>query len=288
MTTQPLDPRRNAFRPDLADESLRGRVAAGRFVMPQVRLVVHASTPLRDRPDPRASWTTEALFGEVVKVLEDHDGWSWVQLQNDGYVGYMRSGALSPYVTRATHRVRALGTFVYPEPEVKAPPIVDLPMNAEVCIAEEGLSFCRLHDGSYIPARHIAPVWQPLRDFVDVAERFLGVPYLWGGKSRLGLDCSGLVQVALQACGVPAPRDSDMQGNELGAPVDVSPTFDNLQRGDLVFWRGHVGLLLDAFTLLHANAHHMCVAEEPFLAAVERIARGGSRVIGVRRMRQVA
>lgn len=285
MSVQPLDPRRHAFRPDLADESLRGRVTAGRFVMPQLRTVIHASTPLRGRPHPRESWTTEALFGEIVKVFEDHDGWAWAQLQHDGYVGYIRSAALSPHVLHATHRVRALGTFLYPEPEVKAPPLVDLPMNAEITVAEEGLSFSRLQDGSYIPSRHIAPVSQPLRDFVEVAERFLGVPYLWGGKSRLGLDCSGLVQVALQACGAWCPRDSDMQGNELGVPVEVTSALDNLQRGDLIFWRGHVGILLDAFTLLHANGHHMCVAEELFSSAVDRIGKSGSPVLAVRRMR---
>ncbi len=288
MTGQQLDPRRNAFRPDLADENLRGHVEAQRFVMPQLRQVLHSSSPLRARPDPRASWTTEALFGEVVKLFEDRDGWAWVQLENDGYVGYMPSAALSTHVVRATHKVRALGTFLYPEPEVKAPPLGDLAMNAEVAVAEAGLSFSRLHDGAFVPSRHITPLSSPMRDFVDVAERFLGVPYLWGGKSRLGLDCSGLVQASLNACGAWAPRDSDMQEKELGAPLPLVPAFENVQRGDLVFWRGHVGVLLDAFTLLHANGHHMCVAEEPFLAAVDRIAKAGSPVTSIRRMRPLA
>lgn len=247
--------------------------------------MVHASAPLRARPDASASWTTEANFGEIAKVFEDRDGWAWVQLEDDGYVGYTRSAALASEITAPTHRVRALGTFVYPRPDVKSVPWMQLSLNAVVTVTEPGPEFSRLADGSFVPARHLAEVQVNLRDFVEVASRFVGVPYLWGGKTRLGLDCSGLIQVALQACGQRAPRDSDMQERELGTPVAVAPNVADLQRGDLVFWKGHVGVLLDGYTLLHANGHHMSVVQEPLHAAVERIARAGLPLTSIRRMR---
>lgn len=261
---------------------------AQRFVMPELRQVLHSSAPLRGRPEATASWTSEANFGEILRVFEDRDGWAWVQLESDGYVGYMRSAALTPHLSRPTHRVRALGTFIYPEPDVKSPPWIHLSLNATVSVVDEGQTFARLADGSFVPARHIASLHHPLLDFVEVAERFLGVPYLWGGKTRLGVDCSGLIQSALHACGQPAPRDSDMQERELGVPVAFAADLANLQRGDLVFWKGHVGVLLDGYTLLHANGHHMSVVEEPLQAAVDRIARSGSPITSVRRMRAMA
>jgi cell wall-associated NlpC family hydrolase len=152
-------------------------------------------------------------------------------------------------------------------------------------VVQGGPTFSRLADGSFVPARHIAELGRNMPDFVAVAERFLGVPYLWGGKTRLGLDCSGLVQVALDAAGLGCPRDSDMQQAELGRPVPVLDNLDGLERGDLVFWKGHVGIMTDAFLLLHANAHHMGVAIEPLRAAVDRIARsGGGPVTAIKRL----
>ena len=246
MNTTPLDPRRHAFRDDLAAEELRGKVTAPRYVAGEVRQVVHSATPLRGRPDARQSWTSEVLYGEHVIVYDERDGWAWVQLARDGYVGYLRSGSLSPQVKAPTHRVRALGSFV--------------------------------------PTRHIAELGRNAPDFVAVAERFLGVPYLWGGKTRLGLDCSGLVQVAMSAAGLDCPRDSDMQQAELGGNVRVHADLDGLELGDLVFWKGHMGIMTDAFLLLHANAHHMAVAIEPLRAAVDRIARSGLAVTAIKRL----
>ena len=280
----PLDARRHAYRPDLAAASLQDVVAAPRYVDGEQRQVVHSSTPLRAEPSARSSWTTEVLFGEHVTVFEEKDGWAWVQLVRDGYVGYLRPGALSAQVKPTTHVVRALGTFLYPAADVKAPPWLHLGMTCEVSVAEMGPVFTRLIDGSFVPARHIAGVGLYARDFVGVAERFMGTPYLWGGKTRLGLDCSGLVQVALHASGVDCPRDSDMQQAELGSPTDMREDLEGLQRGDLVFWKGHVGIMMDAFLLLHANAHHMGVAIEPLRAAVDRNLRVGQLVTAIKRL----
>lgn len=284
MTTTSLDPRRHPFRDDLAAESLRDQVSAPRYVDGQVRQVVHSATPLRGRPEPRASWTSEALFGELVTVYDEKDGWAWGQLARDGYVGYLRSGALSSQLKPATHCVRALNTFLYPVAEVKAPPWLPLSMTSTVSVAETGSVFAKLADGSFVPMRHIADLTWRAPDFVAVAERFMGTPYLWGGKTRQGLDCSGLVQVAMQMAGLECPRDSDMQQAELGRDVPILANFDGLERGDLVFWPGHVGIMTDAFLLLHANAHHMAVAVEPLKAAADRIARAGGRLAAIKRL----
>ena len=284
MTAPTLDPRRHAYRPDLAAEALRGKVAAQRYAAGELRQVVHSATPLRGAPDARQSWTTEALFGELVTVFEERDGWAWVQLERDGYVGYLRPAALSAQVTRPTHRVAALGTFLYPSADVKACPWLQLSMNALLAVAEAGATFSKLADGSFVPSRHIVEQDRHAPDFVAVAERFAGVPYLWGGKTRLGVDCSGLLQVAMQAAGLECPRDSDMQQAELGQDVPVRDDLDGLTRGDMVFWPGHVGIMIDAFMLLHANAHHMGVVVEPLASAVDRIARTGASIAAIKRL----
>jgi cell wall-associated NlpC family hydrolase len=254
------DPRRNAYRDDLAAAGLRGAVKAPAYSPGSDRQFVFPATPLRARPDARASWTTEALFGELAKVYDENKDWAWVQLAADGYVGYVRSSALSPQVTTPTHRVSALGTFLY------AP------------------GFSRLLDGTFVPSRHIVESNRFVADFVTSAERFVGVPYLWGGKTRFGIDCSGLVQTALQAAGRGCPRDSDMQEAELGQCIAGPDLIDALERGDLVFWKGHVGVMTDGFMLLHANAHHMAAVIEPVRSAIERIARGGLAISSVKRL----
>ena len=208
-----------------------------------------------------------------------------MQLERDGYVGYLRAGALSSaQVTRPTHRVAALGTFLYPSADVKACPWMQLSMNAMLAVAEVGPTFSKLADGSFVPSRHIVEQDRHAPDFVAVAERFAGVPYLWGGKTRLGVDCSGLLQVAMQAAGLECPRDSDMQQAELGRDVPIRDDLDGLTRGDMVFWPGHVGIMVDAFLLLHANAHHMGVVAEPLASAVDRIARTGSPIAAIKRL----
>jgi cell wall-associated NlpC family hydrolase len=281
--TETLDRRRHPYRDDLAAEHLRDRVSAQRYVQGTPGQIIHSATQLRDRPDLKAGWSTEALFGEAVTVYERKDSWAWIQLERDDYVGYVHESALTDQVQAPTHMVRAFGTFLYPEPDFKSPPWMHLSITASLAIAEEGAAFSRLADGRYVPSRHIIDRTRFAADFVSVAERFTGVPYAWGGKTRLGVDCSGLVQVAMQAAGYACPRDSDMQQAEVGEEVPISEHLDNLQRGDLVFWKGHVGIMTDGFMLLHANAHHMVVVLEPLKTAVDRIARSGSAITAIRR-----
>src|SRR5262245_58547732 len=283
MTSERLDPRRHAYRPDLAAESLRDQVEAERYVGGAPHQVARAAVALRREPDPKLGFDTELLFGEIVTVYDTSQGWAWVQAERDGYVGYVPANALDPKVVPATHRVSAIGTFLYDSADITSPPLIHLSINAPVAVAETVDVLYRLETGGYVVARHVAPVAKPARDFVDVAERLIGVPYLWGGRTRVGLDCSGLVQIAMQAAGLSCPRDSDMQEAEIGSSVLVPDSLDGFKRGDLVFWRGHVGIMVDGVMLLHANAHHMAVVAEPLATAVGRIARTGSKISAVKR-----
>lgn len=279
-----LDPRRNAFRPDLAAETLRGKVEARRFVAGNWGQVIVPSVQVRKRPEPAAAVDTEALFGEVVVVYDVSKGWAWVQLLRDGYVGYLPITALTAEVEWPSHRVKAIGTFVYPEPDIKTPPMAHLSLNSALKVVAQDGAFYRLSGGGFVAVRHVAEEDTYARDFVDVAERFMETPYLWGGRTRLGIDCSGLVQVALEAAGLPAPRDSDMQRAELGSDLLIPENHEGLQRGDLIFWPGHVGIMADGIMLLHANAHHMAVVVEPLPEATERMARSGLRRSAVKRL----
>jgi cell wall-associated NlpC family hydrolase len=279
------DPRITPARPDLAAKHLEGRVAAARFVDGVVREVVAPQAPVRRDPSPDAPLDTEALQGERVTLYEATDeGWAWGQLAGDGYVGWLPAAALAAPGPIPTHKVAVLRTLVFPGPSIKLPPTAALPLGARLAIVRHEGRLAVTAGGGYVPMSHLAPVDAAEPDFVAVAERFLGVPYLWGGKTSLGVDCSGLVQVALTACRIACPRDSDMQEQALGAPVSTDAGFTNLRRGDLIFWKGHVAIVRDAETLLHANAFHMAVAIEPLAAAIARIRASESEVTRVKRM----
>lgn len=279
-----LDPRRNAFRADLAAAILAGRVDAPQYSEGEARQVMRASIPLRRRPAANAALDTEALFGETLVVYDIANGWAWVQLDRDGYVGYLPADALSPDIQEPTHRVRSIGTFLYPVPDIKAPPLMHLSLNAQLSVAEGDDKFCLLTTGGFVYMRHIAPIGRFVRDYVEVGEMLIGTPYLWGGRTRIGIDCSGLVQNALDAAGILCPRDSDMQEAEVGESVPITASLENLLRGDLLFWEGHVGLMVDGVMLLHANAHHMSVVVETLPEAIERIARAHAPLRSIKRI----
>ncbi len=280
------DPRTNAWRADLAAESLRGRIDAPRFVEGRKFQVVSGSAPVRREPRFDARLETEMLLGETLTVYDEDEGWAWAQGHGDSYVGYIPASTLLDEITQTTHRVSALRTHVYPAPDIKAPPLDVLSMNAVLAVAEETGRFAKLRDGRFVIASHIAPVGEAVDDFVAVAERFVGTPYLWGGRTSLGLDCSALIQLSLQAAGIAAPRDSDMQEAEVGDALPDPPDIGALRRGDLIFWEGHMGVMLDPARLLHAGAHHMAVAAEPLVEAVARIGEIRGPVTSIRRLKQ--
>jgi cell wall-associated NlpC family hydrolase len=248
--------------------------------------VVEPTAPLRHAPSPDALLDTEALKGERVTVYEtDEEGWTWGQLEADSYVGFIPASALGNPGPQPTHKVAALRTLVFPGPSIKLSPLEALALGCRLAVARIEAQFAVTAAGGYVPARHLVAIDSAERDFVAVAERFVGAPYLWGGKTSLGLDCSGLVQVALTACGIPCPRDSDMQENALGERLAPVPAhLDKLRRGDLLFWKEHVAVVRDPTTLVHANAFHMAVASEPIAEAIARIAAAGSEVTSVRRL----
>lgn len=283
MTT--LDKRLTPARPDLADERLRGVVEAARFIAGVARVVVAPSAPLRRGPAADAPLDTEALMGEPVTVYDERDGHAWVQLERDGYVGYLPSEALGPATPAPTHRVTALRTFVYPGPDLKLPRLGHLSLGAGVTPVEVHQDYVLVSTGGWTFGGHVRQAEEHERDFVTVAERLVGIPYLWGGKTSLGLDCSGLVQLSLLMAGIAAPRDADMQERAVGADLPWMGGEVALRRGDLVFWRGHVGIMLDEARLLHANGHHMAVAIEPFAEAEARIRAGSyGAVTAVKRL----
>jgi cell wall-associated NlpC family hydrolase len=284
-----LDRRLAAFRPDLADARLLGQVDAARFVEGAPQRVIAHHAPVRREPRHDAPLDTEALCGEAVTVFEMAEGWAWCQLAQDGYVGYLPAERLAQTGPEPTHRVSALRSFVYPGPSMKLPPVEMLPLGARLVVTGRQGDFAVIEGAAglaqaFVWASHITSLADAAADPVAVAEALIGTPYLWGGKSTLGIDCSGLVQLALDAAGRIAPRDSDMQERALG---QLLPSADpaGLRRGDLVFWKGHVGLMRSPTELLHANGHHMLVVSEPLADAVARIAaKGGGPITALKRL----
>jgi cell wall-associated NlpC family hydrolase len=292
-TLPAFDPRLTPFRDGVAAKYLEGKLKAGRFVDGHEMEVVAPAAPLRREPRPDAPLDTEALKGERVTIYDTNaQGWAWGQLAADNYVGWLPSAALAAPGQAPTHKVKALRSFVFPGPSIKLPPLEALPLGAKLNIVRTVDRIAITSSGGYVPAAHLAPVGENERDFVAVAERFVGTPYLWGGKTVLGLDCSGLVQIALSAAGVPCPRDSDMQEHAVGTAVDYQARSFAFERGDLIFWRGHVAIAHGRDRFVHANAFHMAVVVEPAGEAITRVrgmgdARMGSEITSVRRLTAV-
>jgi hypothetical protein len=280
-----LDPRLTPARDDLAAAHLCGAVIAERYADGRKMAVADAIADLRQAPSPEAEIATQALYGECITLYEEDEGWGWVQLGRDGYVGYLSMHAVADGMPQPTHRIGVNRTFVYPFANMKLPVLEALPLGASVCVRRIVKGFAQIADAGYVFADHLLPVDEKVPDFVAVAERLLHAPYLWGGKTSLGIDCSGLVQLSLAEAGIAAPRDTDLQEKALGVDLAFDDGLCGLKRGDLVFWRGHVGIMRDSTYVLHANAQHMLVASEPLREARDRVlAKTGASITSVKRL----
>ena len=278
------DPRLTPARPDLAALYLKGKIEAARYVAGETFEIVDSIAPLRGEPSSDAMLLTQALKGERVTIYDRNgEGWAWGQLAGDNYVGWLPDAALAKPPTSPTHKISALRTFAFPGPSIKLPPVKTLVMGTTLAVLGEEGAFAVTREGWYLPRRHVGGINSYESDFVAVAERFVGTPYLWGGKSSLGIDCSGLVQIALTASGTGCPRDSDMQQESLGMALDPTQS-KKLRRGDLIFWNGHVAIARDANTIVHANAYHMATVIENTSEAIARISASGSEIVTIQRL----
>jgi cell wall-associated NlpC family hydrolase len=273
------DPRLILARDGVAARSLEGIVPAARYVETIVRQTVVPAASLRKAPSADAEQVDQLLFGELFEVLDEVDGWAFGQAKRDSYVGYLYAAALGAPAAAPSNTVRALRTYGFSSPSIKSQPIGLYSMNTLLAAEEREGRFVKCSGGWFVE-EHLAPVDQPATDFVAVAEMFLGTPYYWGGRESLGLDCSGLVQQALYATGRSCPRDSDQQ-----AAMGESVSAEQVQRGDLVFWRGHVAIMINGTEIIHANGARMAVTIEPLAEAIARTKEtGGGEPTAYRRL----
>lgn len=288
VTDSKLDPRVNCYRDDLAASYLEGKIEGRRFVSGRQAQVVQCGAALRRLPDPQSAQDSQLLAGETVQVYAEADGYAWVQSESDGYVGYAESSAFSDEVAPVTDCVSVIRSFVYPEPDIKTPPMEILTMAAKVAVREVKERFSRISTGGWVYSDHLMPIDTHEPDFVATALKFLETPYLWGGKGCQGIDCSGLVQVALMRSGHACPRDSYMQAKALGMEIPGENGSFSMRRGDLIYWPGHVAIVLDQDRVVHASGHHMFVTIEPWRDIDARVraetrAKGHERGIDVLR-----
>lgn len=276
-----LDPRATPLRDGVAGQALEGLVPAEVYLEPRVMACALPVAGIHRTTDPASEMLDQLVFGELFEVLEDEAaGFVWGQARRDGYVGFVAAERLAAPAPAPTHRVSALRTYAFAEAGIKSRAAGPYPMNALVAVEAQDGRLRKVAGAGWMPAAHLSPIGIFEAEPAAVAERFLGAPYLWGGRNDLGLDCSGLIQQALYACGRACPRDTDQQ-ETLGTAVGRG----QFARGDLVFWKGHVAMALDETRIIHANAHHMAVTIEPLKEAISRIRDAGAgEPIGFRRL----
>lgn len=264
------DPRITPWRDGVAARSLEGVLAAEVYLDTKANGCAVPATGVRAAPDAGAEQMDQLLFGERFEVLEEEGAWLYGQAARDGYVGFVEAAALAPAGPAPTHRVSALRTYAFEGPSIKTRALGPYSLNALVTVEAVEGKLAKVAGAGWMTAAHLSPIGLFEDDWAAVAERFVGAPYLWGGRESLGLDCSGLVQQALFACGLACPRDTDQQ-ETMGAAIAA----DAFGRGDLVFWKGHVALGIGEGRIVHANGHHMATVIEPLAEAVGRIAEAG-------------
>ncbi len=290
------DPRITPYRDGLAAAHLKNRVKADNYIDAVRHQVMMPVVPLHKAPSSASMMDTQLILGASFDIYDIHNGWAWGQevqgggsKHSAGYVGYVPNMALARSARSPTHRIKTIRAPVFLKPDLKTAIRTSLPLNAKVFVDGTDGDYLHIPNMGYVHCNHIAPLEIATkanrRDFVKIAELHVGLPYIWGGISPDGIDCSGLVQTALRSVGEgvgkEAPRDTDMQEAALGTNLPKDAT---LKRGDLVFWQGHVGIMRDATELLHANAYHMLVASEPLKDAVTRIEKSAGPISSVKRL----
>ena len=265
------DPRFTPWRDGVAARSLEGVLEAEVYLDPKAMSCGAAAAAIRSAPDANAEQMDQLLFGERFEVLEEEGAWLFGQAARDGYVGFVEAAALAPARPMPTHRVAAIRTYAFTEASIKSRAIGPFSINSLVAVEATDGKLAKVSGAGWMTAAHLDPIGVFDEDWAAVAERFVGAPYLWGGRESLGLDCSGLVQQALFACGRACPRDTDMQA-EMGQAITAA----EFGRGDLVFWKGHVAMGLGDGRIVHANGHHMATVVEPLAEAIARIAAAGA------------
>ena len=266
MAVSTRDPRLHAYRADLADKRLRGAVSAPRYIEGRAARVVVGATPVRQSPSPRAECVTFYHYGEELLVFDSRDGYAWCQSQFDGYVGYCAARDIAPGLSRPTHFVQTLGSYLYEAPDLRAVPGDFLPRHGAVTVVEKGLwtrgtEYAQLETGQYLPICCLSTARPCSTDLAAAAGLYLGCPYLWGGRSCRGIDCSGLVQSAFRDLGLAVPRDTDMQQGVIGEAVAIADPGD-LRRGDLLYLPGHVLIAGGDGTVIHADGASMTVRRD--------------------------
>ena len=284
MSQEFLDPREYPYRPDLAASYLKSSVRAEKYVDGELYHVVSSILPIRKMPNQRAERVSELLFGECFIVYEYSASWAWGQSQTDGYVGFVNSEGLSSKSSVASHEVIALKTIVFEEPDIRAPIVQLLYMTAKIEIKKETKTFYQMDMGGWVPTKHLGRIGSKKENLISAAVKYIGAPYLWGGRSSAGLDCSALVQLSMERSGILDPRDTDQQEHCVGKTVFGG--INEAQSGDLLYMKGHVAILLKRNTVLHANAYHMSVAEEPISVFMKRLVDNGMEISSVRRPKQ--
>ena len=266
-----FDPRVTPLRDGIAGRALEGVLPAEVYLDPKTLACAAPAAAIRRTPDAGSEQMDQLLFGELFDVIEEEGAFLWGQARRDGYTGFVEAAALAEPVATPTHRIAALRTYAFAEASIKSKASGPYSLNSLVTVETLEDRLAKVTGAGWMAVEHLTPIGRFETDPAAVAERYLAAPYLWGGRESLGLDCSGLVQQALLACGLACPRDADMQ-QALGAPIGR----EDFGRGDLAFWKGHVAIGLDSERIVHANAHHMAVAIEPLNAAIERIKAAGS------------